>query len=46
MLNFSSLAGQKVAEKFGVGGGGEHVATKSNNSNASCFRVALSYVGF
>ena len=46
MPNFSSLAGLEVAEKFvvvgGVGwGGGEHVTTMSN-SNASCFRVALS----
>ena len=43
--NFSSLAGLEVAEKFvvvgGVGCGGEHVITVSN-SNASCFRVALS----
>ena len=39
MSNFSSLAGLEVAEKFGVGG--EHVAIMSN-SNASCFRVALS----
>ena len=39
--NFSSLAGQEVGEKFGVVVGGEHVATVSN-SNASCFRVALS----
>ena len=47
MLNFSSLTGLEVAEKFevagGVGWGGwmEHMATKFN-SNASCFRVALS----
>ena len=46
MPNFSSLAGLEVSEKFvvvgGVGGGGvEHVTTVSN-SNASCFRVALS----
>ena len=48
MPNFSSLAGLEVAEKFvvvvvgGVGGvGGVHVTTVSN-SNASCFRVALS----
>ena len=47
MPNFSSLAGLEVAEKFVVvgwwGGVGwvEHVTTMSN-SNASCFRVALS----
>ena len=45
MLNFSSLAGLEVAEKFVVGGvgwmGGVHVTTMSN-SNASCFRVELS----
>ena len=47
MPNFSSLAGLEVAEKFVVvvggwgGWGGEHVTTMSN-SNASCFRVALS----
>ena len=51
MPNFSSLAGLEVVEKFvvvgcvgwgGVGwGGGEHLTTMSN-SNASCFRVALS----
>ena len=50
MLNFSSLAGLEVAEKFVVVGGGvggwvggwvEHVTTMSN-SNASCFRVVLS----
>ena len=44
MPNFSSLAGLEVAEKFVVGWdgwGGEHVATVSN-SNAICFRVALS----
>ena len=49
MPNFSSLAGLEVAEKFvrgGVGWGGvEHVTTVSN-SNASCFRVELSCVGF
>ena len=49
--NFSSLAGLEVAEKFvvvgwvGWGGVGgwvvEHLTTMSN-SNASCFRVALS----
>ena len=41
--NFSSLADLEVAEKFVVGWGGvvEHVTTMSN-SNASCFRVALS----
>ena len=42
-----SLAGLEVAEKFvvvggvGWGGGVEHLTTVSN-SNASCFRVALS----
>ena len=44
MPNFSSLAGLEVVEKFVVGWGGvggEHVTTMSN-SNASCFRVALS----
>ena len=45
MQNFSSLAGLEVVEKFVVGGwggwGGEHLTTVSN-SNASCFRVALS----
>ena len=43
MPKFSSLAGLEVGEKFVVGGtgGGEHVTTVSN-SNASCFRVALS----
>ena len=42
MPNFSSVAGLKVVEKFaGVGGVVEHVATMSN-TNASCFRVALS----
>ena len=44
MPNFSSLAGLEVAEKLvivGGVGGGEHVTTVSN-SNASCFRVALS----
>ena len=48
MPNFSSQAGLEVAEKFVVmvgGWGGEHVTTMSN-SNASCFRVGLSYVGF
>ena len=48
MPNFSSLAGQEVAEKFvvvGLGGGVEHVTTMSN-SNAICFKVGLSYVGF
>ena len=49
MPNFSSLAGLEVAEKIVVGGGGvdgvEHVTTVSN-SNASCFRVELSCVGF
>ena len=46
MPNFSSLAGLEVAEKFVRGGvvgwwGGVHLTTMSN-SNASCFRVALS----
>ena len=46
--NFSSIAGLEVAEKFVVVGwwGGwwvEHVTTMSN-SNASCFRVGLSWV--
>ena len=42
MLNFSSLAGLEVAEKFVVVGGVvEHLTTMSN-SNASCFRVGLS----
>ena len=44
MPNFSSLAGLEVGEKFVVGWGGgvvEHVTTMSN-SNASCFRDALS----
>ena len=39
--NFSSLAGLEVAKKFVGGGGGFQVAAMSN-SNASCFRVALS----
>ena len=46
MPNFSSLAGLEVAEKFVVVVGGgvvEHVTTMSN-SNASYFRVALSWV--
>ena len=46
--NFSSVAGLEVAGKFvvgWVGGGGVHVTTMSN-SNASCFRVGLSCVGF
>ena len=44
MPNFSSLAGLEVAGKFVVvDGGGEHVTTVSN-SNASCFRVVLSWV--
>ena len=46
MPNFSSITGLEVAEKFVVGwvvGGGEHVTTMSN-SNASCFRVGLSWV--
>ena len=44
MPNFSSLAGLvEVAEKFVVVGG-EHVTTTVSNSNASCFRVALSWV--
>ena len=43
--NFSSLAGLEVAEKFVVVGGWvvEHLTTMSN-SNASCFRVELSWV--
>ena len=43
VLNFSSLAGLEVAEKFVVVGGVvvEHVTTVST-SNASCFRVVLS----
>ena len=51
MPNFSSLAGLEVAEKFvvvggwGGWGGVEHVTIMSN-PGASCFRVALSYVGF
>ena len=45
MPNFSSLASLEVAGKFVLGGGGEHVTTMSN-SNASCFRVELSCVGF
>ena len=49
MPNFSSLAGLEGAEKFvavgGVVGGWwvEHVTTVSK-SNASCFRVGLSWV--
>ena len=45
MPNFSSLAGLEVAEKFVVGGWGgvEHLTTMSN-SNASYFRVVLSWV--
>ena len=44
MPNFSSLAGLEVAGKFVVVCGGvEHVTTMSN-SNASCFRVVLSWV--
>ena len=52
MPNFSSIAGLEVAEKFVVVGWGgvggwvgwvEHVTTMSN-SNASCFRVGLSWV--
>ena len=40
--NFSSLAGLEVNVQFVVVGGWvEHVTTVSN-SNASCFRVALS----
>ena len=45
--NFSSVAGLEVDEKFVVVGwwvvGGEHLTTMSN-SNASCFRVGLSWV--
>ena len=45
MPNFSSLAGLEVAEKFVVVGWVvvEHLTTMSN-SNASCFRVVLSWV--
>ena len=53
MHNFSSLASLEVGEKFvvvgwvvgwwGGVGGVEHVTTMSN-SNASCFRVVLSWV--
>ena len=50
MPNFSSLACLEMAEKFVVVGLGgwvvvEHLTTVSD-SNASCFRVALSYVRF
>ena len=45
MPNCSSLADLEVFEKFVLGGwggvGGVHLTTMSN-SNASCFRVALS----
>ena len=41
MQNFRSLAGLEMAEKFGVGG---FQVTTVSNSNASCFRVALSWV--
>ena len=41
MQNFSSLADLEVAEKFVLGGGGEHVTTVSN-SNVSYIGVALS----
>ena len=45
MPNFSSLAGLEVAEKFvevgSLGWWMEHMTTVSN-SNANCFRVALS----
>ena len=44
MPYFSSLAGLEVDEKFVGGGWGgwvEHVTTVSN-SNANCFRIALS----
>ena len=45
MPNFSSLAALEVPEKFVVVGGWlvEHV-TSMSNSNASCFRVVLSWV--
>ena len=45
MPNFSSLARLEVAGKVVLGGVVEHVTTMSN-SNASCFRVELSCVGF
>ena len=41
--HFSSLAGLEMVEKFVGGGVVEHVTTVSN-SNASCFRVVLSWV--
>ena len=48
--NFISLTGLEVAVKFvvvvgGWGGTRDYVTTMSN-SNASCFRVTESYVGF
>ena len=42
---FGFLAGIEVTEKFVVVGGVEHMATVSN-LNASCFRVALSWVSW
>ena len=45
MPNFSSLAGLEVPEKFAaVGGVGGFQVTNVSNSNASCFRVAMSLV--
>ena len=43
MPNFSSPAGLEMAENFVVVGWVEHMTTVSN-SNASCFRVGLSWV--
>ena len=44
MPNFSSLAGVEVPKKFVVGwaGVGNTWLATVSNSNASCFRVALS----
>ena len=42
MPNFSSLAGLEVAENFVVVGGVGGTRGYYGNSNASCFRVALS----
>ena len=42
MQNFSFLAGLEVPEKIVVGGGGWFQVATMSNSNASCFRVALS----
>ena len=42
MPNYSSLGGLEVFEKFVLGGGGGVHVTTMSNSNASCFRVALS----